>query len=76
MKSSARSGRRVWPKGRSLPACQPGRLRLFQRLPFLFGNGAVMKYAAVPLDPPSDPKPNLNDPNYLRNALIRAARGA
>ncbi|MGE3818775.1 MAG: di-heme-cytochrome C peroxidase [Isosphaeraceae bacterium] len=44
--------------------------RYFSAAPFRFGEGHVMKFSAVPLDAPADPKPNVADPNYLRNALI------
>lgn len=44
--------------------------RYYSAAPFAFGDGYVMKYSAVPVDPPEDPKPNVADPNYLRNALI------
>ena len=44
--------------------------RYFSGAPFLFGNGSVMKFSAVPVDSPADPQPNVADPNYLRNALI------
>ncbi len=44
--------------------------RYFSGAPFLFGDGSVMKFSAAPLDAPAEPKPNVADPNYLRNALI------
>jgi hypothetical protein len=43
--------------------------RYFGAAPFLFGDRA-MKYGVLPVDPPAEPKPNVADPNYLRNALI------
>lgn len=44
--------------------------RYFSGAPFLFGDGSVMKFSAVPVDAPAEPQPNVADPNYLRNALI------
>ena len=29
-----------------------------------------MKYGVIPVDAPAEPKPNVADPNFLRNALI------
>lgn len=51
--------------------------RYFSGAPFLFGDGYVMKFSAVPVEMPTDPQPNVADPNYLRNALIErlAVRG-
>ena len=51
------------------PAC-PVDCRYFSAAPFLFGDGSVMKYSAVPVDPPTGTVPNVADPNYLRTALI------
>jgi len=39
--------------------------------PFQFGKDAVMKFAAVPLDAPSDPKPDSENKDYLRAALVK-----
>ena len=50
------------------PAC-PVDCRYFSAAPFLFGDGSVMKYSAVPVDPGTG-TPNVADPNYLRTALI------
>lgn len=52
------------------PPASPVDSRYFSGSPFRFGDGYVMKFSAVPVDPPADPKPNAPDPNYLRNALI------
>ena len=44
--------------------------RYFSAAPFRFGQDAVMKFSAVPVDPAAA-KPNVEDPNYLRTALIK-----
>ncbi|MHC5538411.1 catalase family protein [Singulisphaera rosea] len=51
------------------PAC-PVDCRYFSAAPFRFGDGSVMKYSVVPVDPPTGTTPNVADPNYLRTALI------
>jgi hypothetical protein len=55
------------------PAC-PVDCRYFSAAPFLFGDGSVMKYSAVPIDPPTGTTPKVADPNYLRTALIERLR--
>ena len=45
--------------------------RYFSGASFCFGDGAVMKFSAVPVAPNGGDKPNVSDPNYLRNALIK-----
>ena len=42
----------------------------FSASPFLFGEGRVMRFRAQPVDR-SDDAPDVSDPNYLRNALIK-----
>lgn len=54
------------PKPASPVDCQ-----YFSGAPFLFGDGAVVKFSVVPVSPPDEAKPNVADPNYLRNALIK-----
>ncbi len=52
------------------PPASPVDNPYFSAAPFQFGPGRVMKFRASPLNPSSDP-PNVDDPNYLRTALIR-----
>jgi hypothetical protein len=42
----------------------------YSAAPFLFGNDRVMKFRASPVARSLDP-PNVEDPNYLRTALIK-----
>lgn len=49
------------------PAC-PVDCQYYSAAPFLLGDGAVMKFRAVPTSPGTG-KPNAADPSYLRTAL-------
>ncbi len=45
--------------------------RYFSGAPFRFGTQYVMKYSAVPVDAALNAPPDVADPNYLRNALVK-----
>lgn len=51
------------------PPASPVDNPYFSAAPFLFGEGRAMKFRASPTAPSTEP-PNVNDPNYLRTALI------
>ena len=52
------------------PPASPVDNPYFSAAPFLFGAGRVMKFRAEPVERSMDP-PNVDDPNYLRTALIK-----
>ena len=52
------------------PPASPVDNAYFGAAPFLFGDGRVMKFRASPVSRSLD-KPNVDDPNYLRTALIK-----
>ena len=52
------------------PPASPVDNPYFSAAPFMFGEDRVMKFRAKPLDRSEEP-PNIDDPNYLRTALIK-----
>ncbi len=52
------------------PPASPVDAAYFSAAPFLFGDQRVMRFRAAPVDRSTDP-PNVDDPNYLRTALIK-----
>ena len=53
------------------PPASPVENRYFSAAPYLFGRDKAMKFTARPVLPPSGKAPNLDDPNYLRTALLK-----
>jgi hypothetical protein len=54
------------------PPMSPLDNRYFSAAPFMFGNDRVMKFAATPINPKTgDVGASVNDPNYLKKALLQ-----
>ena len=64
-----------FPPAFQQPPASPVDNQYFSAAPYLFGPNKVMKYSAKPVAP-SAAAPELADPNYLRNALLKRLTSA
>jgi len=58
------------PPAYQSPPASPVDNQYFSAAPFMFGTDRVMKYSVRPVMPDTSPPSDLNDPDYLRKALL------